>query len=82
MIADAASLRNYEHLKDFAEKESLLIDQALCLSELEEQLKAQSSAAAVTSKAAFESVVPQPYSPSEEELHGVIFLASDQYSRH
>jgi len=75
IIADAASLRNDEHLKDLAEKESLLIDQALRLSELEEQLKTESSAAAVTSKAAFESVVPQPYSPLEEELHGVFVIA-------
>jgi hypothetical protein len=74
MIVDATFLRNDAHLKELAEKGSLLIDKALRLSKLEEQLIAQYSAAAVTSKAAFESIVPQPYSPSEEELHEVFFL--------
>jgi hypothetical protein len=45
------------YLKELAEKGSLLIDQALQLYKLEELLKAQSSAAAVTSKAASELVV-------------------------
>jgi hypothetical protein len=42
---------------------------------LKEQLEAQSSAAAAPSKAAFESVDAQPYSPSEEELHEVFVEA-------
>jgi hypothetical protein len=64
-------------LKELAENGSLLIDQALRLSELEEQLKAQPFAAAATRKPAFESVVPQPHSPSEEELHDVFVLAKE-----
>jgi hypothetical protein len=55
----------------------LLIDQARRLSELKEQLEAQSSAAAAPSKAAFESVYPQPYSPSEEELDEVFVEAQN-----
>ena len=54
MIADAASIRDDAHSEELAEKESLLIDQARRLSELKEQLVAQSSAAAAPSKAAFE----------------------------
>ena len=54
MIADAASKRDDAHSKELAEKESLLIDQARRLSELKEQLVAQSSAAAAPSNAAFE----------------------------
>jgi hypothetical protein len=52
-----------------------LIEQALRLSELKEQLKAKSSAAASPSIAAFESVVSQPHSPSEEEFHEVFVEA-------
>ena len=54
MIADAASKRDDAHSKELAEKESLLIDQAHRLSELKEQLVAQSSAVAAPSNAAFE----------------------------
>jgi hypothetical protein len=46
-----------------------LKEQALRLAELEEQLKAQCSAAAATSQAASDLFVPQPCSPSEKELH-------------
>jgi hypothetical protein len=68
MMADPVLLRNDEHLKNLAEKESLLKEQAFRLAELEEQLQAQSSAAAATRKSASKLVVPQAYSPSEEEL--------------
>jgi hypothetical protein len=80
MIADAASERDDAHSKELAEKESVLIDQDLRLSELKEHLEAQSSAAAVPSKAASESADVQPYSPSEEELHEV--LAQAQKAKH
>jgi hypothetical protein len=86
MLADAASLRKDEHLKDLAQKESLLIVQALRLSELEEKLKAQSSAAAATSIAAFESVLPHMYSVERRITLSVCpclkIKASQPYSRH
>jgi hypothetical protein len=75
MIADAASKRDDLHSKELAEKESLLIDQARRLSELKEQLEAQSYAAAAPSKAVSESADVQPYSASEEELHEVFAQA-------
>jgi hypothetical protein len=82
MIADAASSRDDDYSKEPAEKESLLIDQERRLSELKEQLEAQASAAASHSKAVFESVDPQPYSPSEEELHEVFVQSSKSKAWH
>jgi CRISPR/Cas system-associated protein Csm6 len=80
MIADAASKRDDVHSKELAEKESLLIDQARRLSELKEQLEAQSSAAAASGKALSESVDMQPYSASDAELQKV--LAKAKMAKH
>ena len=60
MIADSVSLRTDEDLKDLAKNQSLFKEQALRLAELEEKLKALSSAAHATRKVASELVVPQP----------------------
>jgi hypothetical protein len=75
MIADAASKRDDAHSKELAEKEFLLIDQASRLSELKDQLEAQSSAAAAPRKAVSELADMQPYSASKEELHEVLAQA-------
>ena len=75
MIADAASKREDAHFKELAEKEFLLIDQARRLSELKEQLEAQSSAAATSIKAVSESVDVQPYFASDAELQKVLVKA-------
>ena len=77
MISDAASKRDDAHSKELAEKESLLIDQARRLSELKEQLEAQSSAAAASSKAVSESVDVQPYFASDAELQKVLVKANE-----
>jgi hypothetical protein len=75
MIADAASKRDDEHSKELAEKKSLLIDQARRLSELKEQLEAQSSAAAASSRAVSESVDVQPYFAPDAEFQKVLAKA-------
>ena len=75
MISDAASKRDDAHSKELAEKEPLLIDQARRLSELKEQLEAQSSAAAASSRAVSESVDVQPYFASDAELQKVLVKA-------
>ena len=52
-----------------------MIDQACRLSELKDQLEAQSSAAAAPRKAVSELADMQPYSASKEELHEVLAQA-------